>query len=137
MNLAVELLSQEERTSIILNLSRIINGKPVIFNDIRSLPVSLYIEEVPDYQSSFAEQKATFESLLSHAHAQWLMLSPELLRRLGVRDPEAISKEMQAAMQQKTMMEQGVAGRTAPMGAPMQSQNKQSPSPPQNPGVPI
>ena len=135
MNLAVELLSQEERTSIILNLSRIINGKPVIFNDIRSLPVSLYIEEVPDYQSSFAEQKATFESLLSHAHAQWLMLSPELLRRLGVRDPEAISKEMQAAMQQKTMMEQGVAGRTAPMGAPMQFQN-QSMSPQKPGGVP-
>ena len=135
MNLAVELLSQEERTSLILNLTRVINGKPVIFNDIRSLPVSLYIEEVPDYQSSFAEQKATFESLLSHAHAQWLMLSPELLRRLGVRDPEAISKEMQAAMQQKTMMEQGVAGRTAPMGAPMQLQNQQSPSTPQNPGV--
>ena len=141
MNLAVELLSQEERTSIILNLTRIINGKPVIFNDIRSLPISLYIEEVPDYQSSFAEQKATFESLLSHAHAQWLMLSPELLRRLGVRDPEAISKEMQAAMQQKTMMEQGVAGRTAPMGASTgsspQPQNQQSSSPPQNPGVPI
>ena len=56
---------------------------------------------------------------------------------ISYRDPEAISKEMQAAMQQKTMMEQGVAGRTAPMGAPMQSQNKQSPSPPQNPGVPI
>ena len=43
------------------------------------------------------------------------MLSPELLRRLGVRNPEEISKEMQAAMQQKTMMEQGVAGRGEPM----------------------
>lgn len=123
-NLAVELLSQNERESIILNLTRLINGKPVIFNDIRSLPVSLYIEEVPDYQSSFAEQKATFESLLSHAHAQWLMLSPELLRRLGVRDPEAISQEMQAAMQQKTTMEQGVAGR----GDPVQFAGQQQPS---------
>ena len=114
-NLAVEILSPEDRQIMILNLTRIIEGKPVIFNDIRSLPVSLYIEEVPDYQSSFAEQKATFESLLSHAHAQWLMLSPELLRRLGVRDPEAIAQEMQTAMQQKTAMEQGVAGRGAPL----------------------
>jgi len=135
MNLAVELLGPEERERLILNLTRIIDGKPVIFNDIRSLPVALYIEEVPDYQSSFAEQKATFESLLSHAHAQWLMLSPELLRRLGVRNPEEISKEMQAAMQQKTMMEQGVAGRGEPMQFETMSPPNQ-PSAPQTPGVP-
>jgi hypothetical protein len=135
MNLAVELLGPEERERLILNLTRIIDGKPVIFNDIRSLPVALYIEEVPDYQSSFAEQKATFESLLSHAHAQWLMLSPELLRRLGVRNPEEISKEMQAAMQQKTMMEQGVAGRGEPMQFETLSPPNQ-PSAPQTPGVP-
>jgi len=132
MNLAVEFLDPKERQSLILNLTRIIDGKPVIFNDIRSLPVSLYIEEVPDYQSSFAEQKATFESLLSNAHAQWLMLSPELLRRLGVRNPESIANEMQAALQQKTMMEQGVAGR----GEPLQF-DTQPPFPtPQTPGVP-
>lgn len=77
MNLAVEILSPPEREVMILNLVREINGKPVVFNDIRTLPISLYIEEVPDYQSSFAEQKATFESLLSNAHAQWLMTSPD------------------------------------------------------------
>ena len=132
MNLAVEFLDPKERESLILNLTRIIDGKPVIFNDIRSLPLSLYVEEVPDYQSSFAEQKATFESLLSNAHAQWLMLSPELLRRLGVRNPESIAHEMQAALEQKTMMEQGVAGR----GEPLQFDNQPSPSTSQNPGVP-
>ena len=132
-NLAVEILTPDERKRIILNLTRIIDGKAVVFNDIRTLPLSLYVEEVPDYQSSFAEQKATFESLLSNAHAQWLMSSPGLLRRLGVRDPETVAKEMQAAMQQKTMMEQGVAGR----GQPMQfSPHQQSPSTPQNPGAP-
>ena len=115
MNLAVEIFTPEERQVIILNLVREINGKPVVFNDIRNLPISLYIEEVPDYQSSFAEQKATFESLLSNAHAQWLMLSPELLRRMGVRNPEQIASEMQQAMQQKTLMEQGVAGRSPPI----------------------
>ncbi|RZI46646.1 hypothetical protein [Candidatus Finniella inopinata] len=135
-NLAVEILNPEERKRIILNLTRIIDGKPVVFNDIRTLPLSLYVEEVPDYQSSFAEQKATFESLLSNAHAQWLMSSPELLRRLGVRDPETVAKEMQAAMQQKTMMEQGVAGRGQPMQFPGQSSHPQQPSIPQTPGVP-
>ena len=114
-NLAVEILTPPEKQTVILNLVREINGKPVVFNDVRTLPISLYIEEVPDYQSSFAEQKATFESLLSNAHAQWLMSSPELLRRLGVRNPEQIAQEMQQAMQQKTMMEQGVAGRGDPL----------------------
>jgi hypothetical protein len=129
MNAAVELLTPNEREMIILNLMREVNGKQVIFNDIRTLPLSLYIEEVPDYQSSFAEQKATFESLLSNAHAQWLMLSPELLRRMGVRNPEQIAQEMQQAMQQKTTMEQGVAGRGdpvqfAPQGQPQGGSNQ-------------
>jgi hypothetical protein len=115
MNAAVELLNPNERKLIILNMVREVNGKPMIFNDIRTLPLSLYVEEVPDYQSSFAEQKATFEALLSNAHAQWLMLSPELMRRLGVRNPEKIAEEMQKALQQKTIMEQGVAGRGEPV----------------------
>jgi hypothetical protein len=123
MNAAVELLTPNEREVIILNLVREIDGKQVIFNGIRTLPLSLYVEEVPDYQSSFAEQKATFESLLSNAHAQWLMLSPELLRRMGVRNPEQIASEMQQAMQQKTTMEQGVAGRGEPVQFAPQGQD--------------
>jgi hypothetical protein len=129
MNAAVELLTPQEREVIILNLVREVNGKPMVFNDIRTLPLSLYIEEVPDYQSSSAEQKATFESLLSNAHAQWLMLSPELLRRMGVRNPEQIAQEMQQAMQQKTTMEQGVAGRGDPVQFTPQGQGGSSQSP--------
>lgn len=115
LNIAVQILSPEEDEVLILNLAREVSGKTVIFNDIRTLPVSLYIEEVPDFRSSFEEQKATFESLLSNAHAQWLMLSPELMRRLGVRNPEKIAAEMRQALQEKTMMEQGVAGRGEPV----------------------
>ncbi len=103
-------------------------------NDIRTLPLSLYIEEVPDYQSSSAEQKATFESLLSNAHAQWLMLSPELLRRMGVRNPEQIAQEMQQAMQQKTTMEQGVAGRGDPVQFPQGQPQGGSSQPPMQQG---
>jgi hypothetical protein len=120
-NISVEILSPEERDIIVMNLKREVNGKAFFFNDIRTLPVSLYVEEVPDYQSTFEEQRATFESLLSNAHAQWLMLSPDLMRRLGVRNPEKIADEMRQALQEKTTMEQGVAGRGAPVqfaGAP-------------------
>jgi hypothetical protein len=110
-NMAVQILTPEENEVMILNLTRTIGGKKVIFNNVRTLPLSLYIEEVPDYKSTFEEQKAMFEALLGNAHAHWLMLSPELLRRLGVRDPERIAAEMRQALQEKTMMEQNVAGR--------------------------
>jgi hypothetical protein len=109
-NMAVQILTPEENEVMILNLTRTIGGKKVIFNNVRTLPLSLYIEEVPDYKSTFEEQKAMFEALLGNAHAHWLMLSPELLRRLGVRDPERIAAEMRQALQEKTMMEQNVAG---------------------------
>ena len=41
-------MTEQERERIILNLVREIDGKKKIFNDIRTLPISLYIEEVPD-----------------------------------------------------------------------------------------
>lgn len=111
-NIAVQILTPEENEVMILNLTRTIGGRKVIFNNVRTLPLSLYIEEVPDYKSTFEEQKATFEALLGNAHAHWMMLSPELLRRLGVRDPEKIAAEMRQALQEKSMMEQSAAGRT-------------------------
>ena len=104
-NIIVEVLTDEEREVMILNLVRDVNGKKVVFNDIRTLPLSLYIEEVPDYQSSFEEQKTTFEALLSNPNAGMLLNSPELLRRMGVKNPEKIAEEMQKAMQDKAMQE--------------------------------
>ena len=127
-NVAVQILTPEENETMILNLVRTIRGKSgkpekTILNNVRTLPLSLYIEEVPDYKGTFEEQKATFEALLSNAHAHWMMLSPELLRRLGVRDPEKIATEMRQALQEKSQMEQNVAGRNpqaAPQGSPIQ-----------------
>jgi hypothetical protein len=123
-NVAVQILTPEEKETMVLNLVRTINGKTglpekTILNNVRTLPLSLYIEEVPDYKSTFEEQKATFEALLSNAHAHWMMLSPELLRRLGVRDPEKIATEMRQALQEKSQMEQNVAGRK-PQASPQQ-----------------
>jgi hypothetical protein len=122
-NVAVQILTPEEHKTMVLNLTRTIRSRggkleKMILNNVRTLPLSLYIEEVPDYKSTFEEQRATFESLLSNAHAHWMMLSPELLRRLGVRDPEKIAEEMRQALQEKGMMEQNVAGREAPMAPP-------------------
>lgn len=109
-NILVQILTEEENQRIILNLVREIDGKPMIFNDVRTLPISLYIEEVPDYKSTFEEQKQMIQSLLSNQNANWIMLSPKLLEMMGIRDGEKISNEMKEAMQQKAMMEQGMAG---------------------------
>lgn len=109
-NILVKILTEEENQRIILNLVRKIDGKPMIFNDVRTLPVSLYIEEVPDYKSTFEEQKQMIQSLLSNQNANWIMLSPKLLEMMGIRDGEKISNEMKEAMQQKAMMEQGMMG---------------------------
>ena len=137
-NVAVQILTPEENDVMILNLVRTIKGKSgtpekLILNNVRTLPLSLYIEEVPDYKGTFEEQKATFEALLSNAHAHWMMLSPELLRRLGVRDPEKIATEMRQALQEKSQMEQNVAGRN-PQGA--SPQGSPDPASQQKPGSP-
>jgi hypothetical protein len=136
-NVAVQILTPEEKEMMVLNLTRTIKGKTgkpekVILNNVRTLPLSLYIEEVPDYKSTFEEQKATFEALLSNAHAHWMMLSPELLRRLGVRDPEKIAAEMRQALQEKSQMEQNVAGRN-PQGNPQGSPDQAGQQMPVNP----
>jgi len=132
-NVAVQILTPEENEILILNLVRTIGGEKVILNNVRTLPLSLYIEEVPDYKSTFEEQKATFEALLSNAHAHWMMLSPELLRRLGVRDPEKIATEMRQALQEKSQMEQNVAGRNQPQRISPQASLQQMPVPSVNP----
>lgn len=104
-NVLVQILDDEQRETIILNLKREINGKPFIFNDVRTLPVSLYVEEVPDYRSTYEEQRQMMQTLMSNANANWIMLSPKLMEFMGFREGEKISQEMRQAMQQKSEME--------------------------------
>ena len=102
-NILSEVVTEEQKESIILNLSRTINGKKVIFNDVRTLPVSLEIEDVPDYRSSKEEDMAQLDSLLSNPNAMLIMQSPSLLRRSGIRDYQKISDEMKQIVSQQAM----------------------------------
>lgn len=108
-NIAVQILSPEQNEWLVLNLAYETKNGMLIANDIRTLPLSLYIEEVPDYRSSFEETQAKLEALLGNANANLIMLSPEMMKQLGIRDGEKLAKEMQAAMQTKMQMEQGIA----------------------------
>lgn len=92
-NLASEVFNDGERELFILNISREVDGRNVFFNDIRSLPLSIYVEEVPDFESSAQEQRATIERLLQNPNAPLLMQSPLFLKRLGIRDYDNIAQE--------------------------------------------
>jgi hypothetical protein len=95
-------LNEGEKESIILNISRMVRGKKVMFNDIRNIPIDeIEPEEVPDFSSSQEEQSYNLKNLLSNPNGMMLMQSPELLKRLGIRDYEALAGDMQAITQQQ------------------------------------
>lgn len=125
-NMLSYILTEEEKESIILNLTRTINGKKYVFNDVRTLPVSLEIEEVPDYKSSTEENRAALENLLSNPNAMFIMQSPSLMRRLGIRDYEKLSEEIKQSMSQNQQGQQGQQNVSA-LPAP-QTQNPQEQS---------
>jgi len=118
-NIMAQILTPDEEETIILNLTREINGKKVLFNDIRTLPLSIYVEQTHDYESGPEEQRATFEALLSNQNAQMILQSPAFLKLLGMRDWKKISEEMQQINQQNQQMEQ-----MANSGTPIPQQGK-------------
>jgi hypothetical protein len=101
--LLAQILTEEEQETIILNIVREVGGKKHVFNDVRSIPLSVYVEEVPDFESSIEEKRASLQTILSNANAQLIMQSPSIMKLLGFRDWEEIAQEMQQLQQQQTM----------------------------------
>jgi hypothetical protein len=94
------ILDGDEKESIILNLSREVNGKKVMFNDIRTLPLGIEVEEVPDFTSSLDEQKVALENLMQNPRAEMIMQSEGLMRQLKIRGYKEIANEMRSITQQ-------------------------------------
>jgi hypothetical protein len=108
-NYLVEIISDDQRKKIILNLSREVFGNEVVFNDVRNFPLSLYIEEVPDYESSFEEESAAMQAIMSNPNGMAMIQSPTFLKYFGkIRQPEKIAAEMQQTIQRQNAMEQGI-----------------------------
>lgn len=107
-NMYVKILNEEDQRSFVLNLTKEYNGEKYVFNDVRTLPFDLYIEEVPDYQSSFEEQRENLQALLGNANAAMILQSPYMLKMMGFRDGEKVASEIKNAMQERAMMEQGM-----------------------------
>lgn len=117
----VSILKPEEKEVILLNVVREFNGKKVVLNDVRHLPLSISLKEVPDFESSLQEEQATLEKLLNNPNASLIFQNQALLKRLGVSDYEELSREMQQSsqneMQQQAMAkEQAIAMNNQPRG---------------------
>jgi hypothetical protein len=96
-----QIMTPDEQEAVTLNMVREVGGKKVVFNDVRTLPLSIYVEEVPDFESSIEEKRASLEALLGNGNAQWIMQSPRIMKLLGFRDWEEIASEMQQVNQQQ------------------------------------
>lgn len=81
-NILIKTVTEDEEKELWLNLHKVceVKGKEVVINNIRNLPVSVYIEEVPDYQTIAEEESAMFRELLNHPMANVLLSSPDLLK---------------------------------------------------------
>lgn len=100
----VQILDDEEQESILLNVVRMINGQRIVLNDVRTLPLGVYVEETQN-KSTAEEQQANLIALLGNAHAPLIMKSPKFMKRLGIRDYEELANEMQAIMQQELVQQ--------------------------------
>lgn len=108
-NIYVEMLDEDEKQSIVLNLTSEVDGEQVVFNDVRTLPLEIYVEPIPDYDSSPEEQQATLEALLANQSAPFILQNPELLKLLRFRNADKIASAMQALQQQQIALENRAA----------------------------
>lgn len=104
-------LDEDEKETVILNLTKEVNGKKVVLNDIRTLPVDIYVERTQDYDSSPEEQQAILEAILANQQAPLILQNPALMKLLWVRGADKIAEAMQQLnekqMQQKMMLKGG------------------------------
>lgn len=110
-NRAVSILDDDEKEVIILNLARTVNGKKVFFNDIRNLPLTIYVEQMHDYESSPEEQRENVQAILGNPNGMSILQSPQLLKLMGQKHWKKIAAEMQSISQQQDQREMMIQNR--------------------------
>jgi hypothetical protein len=109
-NIYVQILEKNEQQELFLNIVREVDGKQEIFNDIRTLPVDVYIESTPDYDSAPEEQQETLQALLANPNGLLYLQNEPLLNLLDMRHGDKIAAAMREIQQDKIAMEQGAQG---------------------------
>lgn len=122
-NLLSQIVSEEDVETIVLNITREVKGKKYILNDVRTLPLSLYIEEIPDFSSSLEENKVALEQLMGNPNAMTILSSPSIMKMLGFRDYEKIAAEVGQMLAQQNGQMPPQSAKPAQEGVPKEQQN--------------
>lgn len=121
-------MDDDEKQEFIMNVVREKDGK--ILNDIRTLPVDIYVEIVDDYDSSFEEQRAVLESLLANPQAPLILQNPYLLKiMLGGRNADKIAAAMQQLNQEQAAQQAAIRGGGGGMMPPFPQFNQDNVNP--------
>lgn len=111
-------LDDDEKETFIMNVVREDDGK--ILNDIRTIPADVYVEIVPDFDSSTQERQEILKELLQNPIAPTLLQNKPLLKEyIGARNVDKIAEAAQQIQQQQN--EQQLAMKGVSSGAPPQS----------------
>lgn len=111
-------LDDDEKETFIMNMVRESDGK--ILNDVRTIPADVYIEIVPDYDSSTQERQEILKELLQNPIAPTLLQNKPLLKEyIGSRNVDKIAEAAQQIQQQQN--EQQLAMKGISSGAVPQS----------------
>jgi hypothetical protein len=116
-NMLAQILTEDENSIMIINRTYTVDGKKKMYNDIRYLPISLYIEDVPDAYAFQDEQKASFESIASHPMASIILKSPELMKLFMIKDGAKIAEAIKKA--EESSMKASVGAQQQPSGGAM------------------
>lgn len=102
-----EIIAPEDREAFMsIAVKQDKNGNHFISNDIRTIPLDIYVEETLDVESTFEEERDMLSGLLANPNAPLLMTSVELLKRYGFRNAEQLAQEMKQATQPQAPPEQ-------------------------------
>lgn len=111
-------LDDDEKETFIMNVIREEDGE--ILNDIRTIPADVYVEIVPDFDSSTQERQEILKELLQNPIAPVLLQNKPLLKEyIGARNVDKIAEAAQQIQQQQN--EQQLAMKGVSSGAPQQS----------------
>lgn len=122
-NRAIMILDDDEKEEVILNLARTANGKKLVFNDVRNLPLTIYIEQTHDYESSPEEQRENVQAILGNPNGMSILQSPQLLKLMGQKHWKKIAAEMQAINQQQDQREMMIQNQGQQNMPPQQDMN--------------
>lgn len=120
-NMAVKIGEGEEIEYVLMNMIYKTENGEKFYNNINHIPLSVYIEEVPDYRSTFEERKANILAALNSPHFDLIAQSPLLMESLGIKNAQQISAQFMQAAQQMAMLSQPQAAIPTPSIPPSEN----------------